>query len=42
MRSTIEIAGVGGAILAPILFYSYSKTLWLAADLMFRPEPAGE
>jgi uncharacterized protein (DUF983 family) len=38
----IEIIGVVGAILAPILFYPYSKTLWLAVDLMFRPEPGGE
>ena len=40
--TAIEIVGVGGAILAPILFYPYSKTLWLAIDLTFRPEPSGE
>lgn len=40
--TAIEIVGVSGAIVAPILFYPYSKTLWLAVDLMFRPEPAGE
>lgn len=29
-------------ILVPILFYPYSKTLWLAVDLLFRPEPTGD
>lgn len=29
--------GIVGLILAPILFYPYSKLLWLAFDLLFRP-----
>jgi len=40
--AAIEIVGVSGAIVAPILFYPFSKTLWLAVDLLFRPEPADE
>jgi uncharacterized protein (DUF983 family) len=38
----IEVVGVSGAIVAPILFYPFSKTLRLAVDLMFRREPADE
>jgi uncharacterized protein (DUF983 family) len=34
----IQIAGLAGAVLAPIAFFPYSKTLWLAIDLQFRPE----
>lgn len=33
----IVVAGVAGAILAPILFYPFSKTVWTAFDLMLRP-----
>jgi len=29
--------GIAGLIVAPILFYPYSKLLWLAFDLLFRP-----
>lgn len=29
--------GIVGLIVAPILFYPYSKLLWLAFDLFFRP-----
>jgi uncharacterized protein (DUF983 family) len=29
--------GIPGLILAPIVFYPYSKLLWLAFDLIFRP-----
>jgi len=29
--------GIVGLIVAPILFYPYSKLLWLAFDLLFRP-----
>jgi len=29
--------GIVGLIAAPILFYPYSKLLWLAFDLLFRP-----
>ena len=29
-------------IVAPVLFYPFSKTLWLAVDLMFRPLTLGD
>jgi uncharacterized protein (DUF983 family) len=29
--------GIVGLIVAPIVFYPYSKLLWLAFDLLFRP-----
>jgi uncharacterized protein (DUF983 family) len=29
-------------VLFPVLFYPFSKTLWLALDLLMRPLPAGE
>jgi len=29
--------GIAGLIVAPILFYPYSKLFWLAFDLLFRP-----
>lgn len=29
--------GIPGLIVAPILFYPYSKLVWLAFDLLFRP-----
>lgn len=34
----LEWVGVPFMILAPFLFYPISKTVWLAFDLMFRPE----
>lgn len=38
------VAGVIGAVVAPIVFYPWSKTVWTAFDLMLRPvhitEPA--
>jgi len=33
----LEWGSVVGVILAPVLFYPFSKTLWLAADLASRP-----
>ncbi len=35
---------VGGvlAITMPVLFYPFSRTLWLAWDLSFRPSEAGD
>ncbi|MGH7414532.1 MAG: hypothetical protein ACREKJ_10075 [Candidatus Rokuibacteriota bacterium] len=33
----IYYGGIVGLILVPILFYPYSKLLWLAFDLLFRP-----
>lgn len=36
--------GVAGAVLAPLVFYPFSKTLWVAIELIMRPadvvEPA--
>jgi hypothetical protein len=29
-------------ILVPVVFFPFSKTLWLALDLAFRPHRAGE
>lgn len=36
------IVGIGLAILTPVVFYPYSKTLWLALDLQFRPSEPGD
>lgn len=33
----IVVAGVAGAILAPLVFYPFSKTIWTAFDLILRP-----
>lgn len=33
---------VGVAVIVPLLFYPFSKTVWLAFDLMFRPLEPGE
>ena len=38
------VGGVLGAVLGPMIFYPWSKTIWTAFDLMLRPvsveEPA--
>jgi uncharacterized protein (DUF983 family) len=34
--------GIGLMILLPILFFPFSKTLWLAFDLVFRPSVPGD
>ena len=38
------VGGIIGAVLAPVIFYPWSKTIWTAFDLMLRPvhmtEPA--
>jgi uncharacterized protein (DUF983 family) len=31
----LMVAGVGGMLLFPLLFYPFSKTLWVALDLAF-------
>jgi uncharacterized protein (DUF983 family) len=36
------VGGAVGAVLAPILFYPWSKTVWTAFDLMLRPAGAAE
>jgi uncharacterized protein (DUF983 family) len=39
--SLLTWGGITQIIVTPIVFYPYSKALWLAADLIFRP-PAPE
>jgi uncharacterized protein (DUF983 family) len=34
--------GIGLMILLPILFFPFSKTVWLAFDLIFRPSVPGD
>jgi len=38
----IGIAAVAVALIVPILFLPFSKTVWLAADLLMRPLEPGE
>ncbi len=38
---TITIAGIVTMVVAPMAFYPFSKTLWLAVDLIFRPVRRG-
>ena len=38
----LEYGGIALMILAPILFYPFSKTLFLAFDLLFRPATRDE
>ena len=33
----VLIGGVVGAVLAPLFFYTWSKTLWVAVELIMRP-----
>lgn len=35
-------AGAAGAVLSPILFYPYTHGIWLAFDLLFRPDRRDE
>ena len=35
--AALYYGGIAGLIVAPIVFYPYSKLLWLAFDLLFRP-----
>ena len=36
------VAALAVAIIVPVLFFPFSKTLWLAIDLQFRPPAPGE
>ncbi len=38
----IEIVGLILAVLLPFMFFPFSRTLWLASDLSFRPTEPGE
>ena len=37
-----QITGMALAVLLPILLFPFSRTLWLAWDLAFRPSEAGD
>ena len=36
------VSGLIAAVLGPLLFYPFSKTLWSAIELIFRPQDASE
>ena len=38
----LVVGGLAAAIVAPLLFYPFSKTLWAAIDLILRPVHATE
>jgi uncharacterized protein (DUF983 family) len=38
----VVLAGLAAAVLGPMLFYPFSKTLWTAVDLVLRPVDAPE
>jgi uncharacterized protein (DUF983 family) len=38
----VVLAGLAAAVLGPMLFYPFSKTLWTAVDLILRPVDAPE
>jgi uncharacterized protein (DUF983 family) len=38
----ILAAGLVGAVVAPVVFYPFSKTIWAAFDLILRPARARE
>jgi len=38
----ILIAGLVGAVVAPMVFYPFSKTIWTAFDLIMRPRGSRE
>ena len=38
----IVVVGLAAAVLAPIAFYPFSRTIWAAVDLMLRPVGATE
>jgi uncharacterized protein (DUF983 family) len=38
----VVVGGVLGAVLAPMFFYPFSKTIWTAFDLIMRPASARE
>ena len=33
----VVVGGFVGAVLAPLFFYAWSKTLWVAIELIMRP-----
>jgi hypothetical protein len=38
----VLVAGVAAAVLAPFVFYPFSKTLWVAVELSLRPADEAE
>ena len=38
----VSAAGVAGAVLAPVVFYPFSKTLWVTIELIMRPADVTE
>lgn len=36
------VAGLAAAVIAPLVFYPFSRTIWCALDLMLRPRDANE
>ena len=36
------VAALAVAVIVPVLFFPFSKTIWLAIDLQFRPPSPGE
>jgi uncharacterized protein (DUF983 family) len=38
----IVVGGILGAVLGPVAFYPYSKTIWTAFDLIMRPVSSRE
>ena len=38
----IEVVGLVLAVLLPLMFFPFSRTLWLAWDLSFRPAEPGD
>jgi len=38
----VVVGGLVGAVIAPILFYPFSRTTWVALDLMLRPAQTHE
>lgn len=40
--TAVEIAGLTTAVVLPLLFFPFSRTLWLALDLWLRPSERGD
>lgn len=40
--ATLILASIGSALIGPFVYYPFSKTIWLAIDVMMRPVEPGE
>ncbi len=38
----VMVAGLVAAVLGPVVFHPFSRTLWVAVELIMRPASAGE